>query len=241
MNNGIYAASAGLLARTQQLDIAAENLANANTTGFRGSRVSFRSQMMNASANVAAQSVSTFGLLGTPQTDFSQGSLQQTGNPLDLALEGQGFFAVQSPTGTQYTRNGNFHVTRSGRLVTAEGYPVLGANGPITLPTGDASISSAGVISINGDLAGQLKLSAFARDVPLTPLGNGYFSAPQAAATPATQLSVQQGALESSNVNPVASAVGLISIQRNAEMMQRALSTFDSEFNKTAAQDLPKV
>lgn len=241
MNNGIYAASAGLLARTQQLDVAAENLANVNTSGFRGSRVSFQTQMMTASANVSAQAESSFGVLGAPQTDFSQGSLQQTGNPLDLALEGEGFFAVQSPTGTQYTRNGNFHITRDGRLVTSEGYAVLGGTGPITLPSGNAEISSAGVISINGDVAGQLQLNAFERSVPLTPLGNGYFSAPQAAATPATQLSVRQGSLESSNVSPIAAAVGLISIQRNAEMMQRALSTFNDEFNKTAAQDLPKV
>jgi flagellar basal-body rod protein FlgF len=241
MNNGIYAASAGLLARTQQLDVAANNLANANTTGFRGSRVSFQTQMMTASANVSTRAVSSFGVLGEPQTDFTQGSLLQTGNPLDLALEGEGFFAVQSPTGTQYTRNGNFRITRNGQLVTAEGFPVLGINGPVMLPNGNAEISSAGVISINGDIAGQIQLNDFDHSVPLTPLGNGYYSAPQAAATVTTQLSVRQGSLESSNISPIASAVGLISIQRNAEMMQRALSTFNDEFNKTAAQDLPKV
>ena len=241
MNNGIYAASTGLLARTQELDLAANNLANANTTGFRGEHVSFQTQLMTASTNVSTRAVSSYGVLGSPRTDFSQGSLQQTGNPLDLALEGSGFFAVQAPNGVQYTRNGNFHLTRDGALVTAQGYPVLGNNGPITLPSGNAEISSAGVISVNGDVAGQLQLTEFDPSVPLTSLGDAYFSAPSAAAAPASQLSVRQGSLESSNVNPVESAVGLIEIQRNAEMMQRALSTFHNEFNRTAAEDLPKV
>jgi len=241
MNNGIYAASAGLLARTQELDLAANNLANANTSGFRGERVSFKTQMMTASANASTRAVSSFGVLGAPRTDFSQGSLQQTGNPLDLALEGSGFFAVQAPTGVQYTRNGNFHLTRDGALVTAQGFPVLGDKGPITLPSGNAEISSAGVISVNGDVAGQLQLTGFDAGVPLTSLGDAYYSAPSAAATPATQLNVQQGSLENSNINPVESAVGLIEIQRNAEMMQRALNTFHNDFNRIAAEELPKV
>jgi flagellar basal-body rod protein FlgF/flagellar basal-body rod protein FlgG len=241
MNNGIYAASTGLLARTQELDLAANNLANANTTGFRGSHVSFKTQMMNASADTSTRTVSSFGVLGSPRTDFSQGSMQQTGNSLDLALEGSGFFAVQAPTGVQYSRNGNFHLTRDGSLVTAQGFPVLGDKGPIILPGGNVEISSSGVISVNGDVAGQLQLSEFDPDVPLTSLGDAYFSAPSAAAKPAGNLTVLQGSLESSNVNPVESAVGLIEIQRNAEMMQRALTTFHNEFNKTAAEELPRV
>jgi flagellar basal-body rod protein FlgF/flagellar basal-body rod protein FlgG len=241
MNNGIYAASTGLLARTQQLDLAANNLANANTSGFRGERVSFKTQMMTASTNVSTRAVSGFGVLGSPRTDFSQGSLQQTGNPLDLALEGAGFFAVQAPTGVQYTRNGNFHLTKNGALVTSQGYPVLGDKGAITLPQGNAEISSAGVISVDGAVAGQLQLDQFDSSVPLTSLGNAYYSAPSAAATPASNLTVRQATLENSNINPVESAVGLIEIQRNAEMMQRALNTFHTEFNKIAAEDLPKV
>jgi len=241
MNNGIYAASTGLLARTQELDLAANNLANANTSGFRGQRVSFKTQIMTASATVSARAVGSFGVLGDSRTDFTQGSLQTTGNPLDVALEGPGFFAVQSPTGTQYTRNGSFHLTKDGTLVTAQGYPVLGDKGPITLPGGSAEISSTGVISVNGDLAGQLQLTQFDPSVPLTSLGDANFSAPVAAATAATQLTVSQGALESSNINPVQCAVGLIEIQRNAEMMQRALTTFHTEFNRIAAEDLPKV
>ena len=118
---------------------------------------------------------------------------------------------------------------------------MLGDKGPITLPGGNAEISSAGVISVNGDVAGQLQLTDFDPSVPLTSLGDAYFSAPSAAATPASNLTVRQGSLESSNINPVESAVGLIEIQRNAEMMQRALNTFHNEFDKTAAEDLPKV
>jgi flagellar basal-body rod protein FlgF/flagellar basal-body rod protein FlgG len=241
MNNGIYAASTGLLARTQELDLAANNLANANTSGFRGSRVSFKSQMMTASANASTRAVSSFGVLSSPRTDWAQGSLQQTGNPLDLALEGAGFFAVKAPNGVQYTRNGNFHLTATGALVTAQGFPVLGDNGPIVLPQGNPEISSSGVISIDGEVAGQLQLAQFDSTVPLTSLGDAYYSAPSAAAAQAVDLTVSQGSLESSNINPVESAVGLIGIQRNAEMLQRALNTFHTEFNRTAAEELPKV
>jgi len=241
MNNGIYAACTGLLARTQELDLAANNLANANTSGFRGTRVSFKTQMMTASNSASTSAVSSFGVLGSPRIDFSQGSMQQTGNPLDLALEGAGFFAMQAPTGVQYTRNGNFHLTATGALVSAQGYAVLGSNGPIVLPQGNVEISSSGVISIEGAVAGELQLVQFDPSVPLTALGEAYYSAPSAAATTASNLTVNQGALESSNINPVESAVGLIEIQRCAEMLQRALNTFHTEFNKTAAEDLPRV
>jgi flagellar basal-body rod protein FlgF len=173
MNNGIYAASTGLLARTQELDLAANNLANANTTGYRGEHVSFHSQLMTAASNVSTRAVATFGVLGSPRTDFSQGSLEQTGNPLDLALEGSGFFTVQSPDGgVQYTRNGNFHLTADGELVTAQGLAVLGSQGPITLPPGEVAIGPSGVISVNGDEAGELRLASFDPSVPLTSLGD---------------------------------------------------------------------
>ncbi|MDR3764977.1 MAG: flagellar basal-body rod protein FlgF [Acidobacteriota bacterium] len=241
MGNGIYSAGTGLLARTQELDVAANNLANANTSGFRGEQVSFKSQLMTASTTASARAVSTYGVLNSPRTDFSQGSLERTENPLDLALEGSGFFAVQAPTGVQYTRNGSFHITAKGALVTSQGYSVLGANGPLTLQQGDVQISSSGVISVDGAVAGNLRLVQFAADVPLTALGNAYYSAPTAAATAATDLSVSQGFLESSNISPVAGAVGLIGIQRNAEMMQRAMNTFHNDFDRIAAEDLPKV
>lgn len=241
MNNGIYAASTGLLARTQELDLAANNLANANTSGFRAERVSFRTQMMTASANASGGGTNAFGVLASPHTDFSQGSLQHTGNALDMALEGSGFFAVQAPTGVQYTRNGNFHLTKTGALITAQGYPVLGKDGAITLPEGAAEIGSSGVISVDGAVAGELQLVQFDSGVPLTSLGDAYYSAPSAAATPSSDLTVSQGSLESANINPVESAVGLIAIQRNAEMLQRALNTFHTEFNRIAAEDLPKV
>lgn len=241
MGNGIYSAGTGLLARTQQLDVAANNLANANTSGFRGEHVSFKAQLMTASANPGARAVSTFGVLNEPRTDFTQGSLERTGNPLDLALEGNGFFAVQAPTGVQYTRNGSFHLAPNGTLVTSQGYPVLGPNGPLTLTQGDVQISSSGVISVDGAVSGSLRLVQFAADVPLTPLGNAYYSAPTAAATPATGLGVAQGSLESSNISPITGAVGLIGIQRNAEMMQRAMNTFHNDFDRIAAEDLPKV
>ncbi len=241
MSNGIYAASTGLLARTQELDLAANNLANANTSGFRGERVSFKTQMMTASSNASTRAVSSFGVLGSPRTDFSQGSLQQTGNPLDLALEGSGFFAVQAPTGVQYTRNGNFHLTKDGALVTAQGFPVLGDRGPITLP--------------QGRCRDQLRRSHLGQRRHRRTIAAHRLRCQRPAHLPGRRLFLgargrrhsrhpahrRQGSLESSNINPVECAVSLIEIQRNAEMMQRALTTFHNEFDRTAAEDLPKV
>src|SRR5271157_3913534 len=131
MNSGLYAACAGLLARTQALELAANNLANINTTGYKAQVPTFRSLLANASTNVAAdgvaQAVNDMGVLGDSRTDAAQGSLEHTGSDLDFAIQGDGWFAVQSGKAKLYTRNGNFHLDSSGRLVTAEGNLVAGA------------------------------------------------------------------------------------------------------------------
>jgi len=167
--------------------------------------------------------------------------LQKTGNPLDLAIQGSGFFVVQTANGPMYTRDGSFQVSGSGQLVTAAGDPVMGDRGIISMLPGPVSISSDGTISSNGALAGKLKLVDFAPGTELKSAGGTYYSAPAKSETPAGSSTVQQGSLENSNVNPVSSMVQLITAQRSAEMMQRALSMFSTEMDKTAAQDLPKV
>jgi flagellar basal-body rod protein FlgF/flagellar basal-body rod protein FlgG len=109
------------------------------------------------------------------------------------------------------------------------------------LANGSITVSSDGTISINGALAGKLRVVEFPPSTPITSAGASYYSAPQAAAGESTRSTLEQGKLESSNVNPISGAVELISIQRNAEMLQRALATFHSQFNQLAAQELPKV
>ena len=241
MNSGLYAACAGLLAQSQALDLAANNLANVNTTGYKGQFPSFRSMLANASSSSGvARAVNDFGVLGASRTSLVQGNLEHTGSDLDFALQGEGWFAVQSSSGKLYTRNGSFHVDTSGRLVTADGNAVLGAQGPVTIPAGKLSVSADGTISVDGALAGQLNVVNFPGGTELTPVGGSYLSAPQNSEKQ-SDASVVQGALENSNVNGIMAAVGLVSLQRRADMLQQALTAFHSNFNRIAAQDLSRI
>lgn len=244
MDSGYYAACAGLAAQTDALELVAHNLANLSTTGYRAQKSTFRSLLAGspvASANPLNATINNFGVLGGSRLDLASGNLTHTGNPLDLAMAGPGFFVVQSAQGLLYTRNGGFHVTPTGRLVTAEGDAVLGQQGPVTLPNGAVAVSGDGTVSVDGTVVEQLRIAEFAPDTSLQAVGNTLYAAPAGSALPAASSSIRQGMLEDSNVSPVEGAVDLILIQRNAEMMQRALSIFDSQFNQTAVQDLPRV
>ena len=244
MDSGFYAACTALMARSQALDLVANNLANVSTPGFRGQREVFRSLLASSSGfpmSELNESVNNYSVLGDSHLDFTQGNLEKTGSDYDLAIEGSGFFVIRTSAGTQFTRDGNFHVSPKGRLVTADGDPVLGDQGFIDIVGGPVSISTDGTISVNGALAGKLKLVDFPPGTPLESVGKTNYSAPAKSEVAATSASIQQGALETSNVNPVSGVVELITLQRHAEPMQRALSMFHSDMNQTAAQDLPRI
>src|SRR6202000_1046766 len=151
MDSGLYAAYTGLLARTQALDTAANNLANAGTAGFRAQRDYFSGVLAGGidqnpdTASQVGQSVNGFGVLGGDRLDLGQGEIKSTGNPLDLALEGQGFFAIQTTNGIRYTRDGAFSRSATGILQTAQGEPVLDSSlKPITIPTGTIYVAPDG-------------------------------------------------------------------------------------------------
>jgi flagellar basal-body rod protein FlgF len=244
MDSGYYAACAGLAAQTDALELVAHNLANLSTVGYRGEQATFHSLMAGGtavSANSLNAAVNDYGVLGGSRLDLNPGSMVPTGNALDLAVAGSGFFVVQAPQGVVYTRNGSFHVTPSGQLVTEQGDAVLGQQGPITLPNGAVAVSNDGTVSVDGTVVEQLRLAEFSPNTNLRALGNARYDAPSGSALVPASSSIRQGMLENSNVSPVEGAVELITIQRNAEMMQRALSIFDSQFNQTAVTELPKV
>ena len=175
---------------------------------------------------------------------MAQGALQATGNPLDLAIEGEGFFQIQTANGLRYTRDGGFHRARSGQLVTAAGEPVLSTAGQ---PIHDSA--GRGYVSARTG-ASRWPAARWRRwaSSPFPPAPNSLPRAPTAtsrrpgrAAAASANATVHQGALESANQDVMQGSLDLIVMQRQAEMMQRALTVFHTEFNKIATEDLPRI
>jgi flagellar basal-body rod protein FlgF/flagellar basal-body rod protein FlgG len=257
MDSGFYSSFTGFAERMNALEVIANNLANANTVGFKAQREFYRSflaslgaqqQVLPASnvAQVLNQSINQFGVLGGSSIDHSQGVLESTGNDTDVALEGPGYFAVLAKNGLRYTRNGSFRLDAHRNLVTEQGDEVLSAQPnqqlkPVQIPSGKLSISPDGSISVDGALVSKLRIDDFPKDAELTQEGNNYLVASAGAVPAAASGAVRQGMLESSNSDPVTSTVALIDLQRTAQIMERALSIFNNDFNRTAAQDLPHV
>lgn len=250
MDSGYYAAFAGLVARTQALDTAASNLANTQTAGYRAEREFFRSVLLDplgadaqTGGSQLGSTVNNFGVLGGDHLDLAQGVLTPTGNALDLAIEGQGFFAIQTPGGVRYTRDGSFHRTLTGQLVNAQGFAVLSnRNQPIPVPPGEVSVGGDGALSVGGGTVASIGVFTFPAGTQMTPEGKNYYVPPaKVQASLTTTASIHQGALEAANEDVIQGSMDLIVMQRQAETMQRALTIFHTEFNKTAAEDLPRV
>ncbi|WP_128911453.1 flagellar basal-body rod protein FlgF [Granulicella sibirica] len=245
MDSGLYAACTALMARTDALDSIANNLANSSTGGFRAKHTTFSSVLAGYGHPLATQlneATNHYGLLSASRLDLQPGSLERTGNELDLGIDGPGFLAVQTKGGTAYTRNGGLQISSQGQLVTASGDPVLGEGGPITIPRGASiTISNDGTVSANGAIAGRLKIVEFSATADPQSMGASYYTVAQKDVVASPESKVQQGMLEGSNVNPVASVIELINAQRAAEGMRHAMTMIDSEIDKTAVQDLPRV
>jgi flagellar basal-body rod protein FlgF len=245
MDSGFYSAFTGLAARMQSLDLLANNLANVNTTGYKTQNEFFQAFSASYgphSGSPLSQAINDFGIVGGARLDMSSGQLQTTGNDTDLAIDGQGFFAVTTPEGPRYTRNGSFALNSTRQLVDSEGRTVQDTEGmPIQLPSGTVTIGTDGTISVDGAVATQLKVVSFPDGTQLQPDGNSDFEAPAGVQTTAATGQVRQGMVEASNADAVSSAVALIDLQRNAEMMQKALTIFNNDFNQTAATELPKI
>lgn len=246
----MYAAYTGLLARTQALDTAANNLANTGTVGFRAQRDYFRSVLTGLGDGISpsqvGDAVNDFGVLGGSLIDQGEGSVTATGNPLDLALDGQGFFAIQTQGGTQYTRDGSFTRSPTGQLQTQQGEAVLDLAGqPITVPTGAVSVGPDGSVSVTTDagsaIVGQVGVFGFPAGTAMVAEGTNRFIPPAGVQAALVATPIQEGSLEGANVDAVHGTMQLILVQRQAEMMQKALSTFNNDFDKTAAEELGRV
>src|SRR6202034_1142445 len=153
-----------LISRTKELDTIANNLANASTPGFRAEQDVFSEVLANASdpsGSPLVKAMNSFGILSGTTLDQNQGALQKTGNDLDVAIEGRGYFEVETKDGTMYTRNGGFQISAHRQLVTGQGDAVMGEGGAITMPPGEVSISPDGTISSKGAVVGKIKVVEF--------------------------------------------------------------------------------
>jgi flagellar basal-body rod protein FlgF len=235
-------AASGLRARMESLDLLANNVANASTGGYKADREFYNLYVAPEAADVDA--LSTMPVIERSWVDHAQGTLRSTGNPLDLALSGRGFFAVNGPNGPLYTRNGNFRVSAGGKLVTGEGYEVRGQQGqPLnvvaTLPL---QVGADGTVTQNGVPVGRLEVADFTSTAGLSKQGASYFRTADPLQKPSTptDTSVEQGQLESSNTGSAEAAVRLVSVMRQFEMLQRAVS-IGGEMNRRAIEEVAKV
>lgn len=251
MMRSLSIAKTGLEAQQTQLDAITQNLANVATNGYKRSRAVFEDllyqNIRQAGANSSAQTQLPSGLqLGTgvrpvaTQRNFSQGTLAQTGNQLDMGISGQGFFPIQMPDGgTAYTRDGSFQVDAQGQLVTASGYVVSPS---VTIPANAQSITIArdGIITVTvpGATApqqvGHLQLANFMNPAGLDPRGGNLYAETAASGSPQTGNpganglgTVNQGSVEGSNVNVVEELVAMIQAQRAYEINSKAIQTSD--------------
>jgi flagellar basal-body rod protein FlgG len=232
MLEGMYAAASGMAAQQQQLDAIGNDLANASTTGYKSERVGFRDLLYNqidqAGTATTAGAGAAAEVIGANQ---SQGSIENTGNPLDLAIEGSGYFTVQRPgASTALTRDGAFQVDAQGKLTTAEGALL---QPPITLPKGVApsavSIASDGTVTAAGRTLGKIALVTVASPEHLLAAGGSLFTTTASSGAPrpvaGATAKIQQGALEGSNVDTATEMVKMISTQRSYQLESSAIQT----------------
>lgn len=234
MSNGIYLATAGAVAQSNALDATANNIANATTTGFQADRITFRETLTNArSPDMALVSA------GTKRVDTQYGALTQTGNPLDLAIEGDGMFGIDTPNGPRYTRAGNFRLDETGTLVTVDGFKVRGeGGGPISIPpdTKVIDIGGDGEVNADGTSVGKLELVKF-KYSQLRREGGTMFSATGAPDPTGEPPIVRGGMLEASNVNVVRGVVDLVKVSRTYESLMRVIQGYH-DVESRAARDL---
>ena len=234
-------AASGMRARMESLELLANNLANVETGGYKADR-EFYSLYTSAEATEAPSGqLATLPVIESHWTDFAQGDFKNTGNPLDLALQGDGFFAAQTPQGVRYTRNGAFHVSPAGQLTTHEGHPILSRGGaPVTLQQNLAvEVRADGSLQQPGQPAIQLNVVAFDR-TSVNKEGHNYFAMVAGASPKPSTAAVHQGKLETSNVAAPESAVRLVAIMRQFEMLQRAAGV-GNELNKRAMEEVARV
>jgi flagellar basal-body rod protein FlgF len=234
-----YVALSSQMALTRQLDVVANNLANASTPAYKAERVLFAEFLNRQGGN--GQKVSFVQDFGASR-DAKQGALTNTGNKLDLALQGDGYLQVQTPLGVRYTRNGRFQLDSTGQIVNAQGYAVLGdGNAPVIVPTDakDITVTRDGTVTTNLGEAGRIAVAAFADERALSPVSGGLYVT-DAKPTKAEKTEVLQGMVEESNVQPIIEMTRMMQISRNFGFA-KDLGDGESDRARNAIDKLGKV
>jgi flagellar basal-body rod protein FlgF len=251
MIRGIYTAAAGLATAQLRLGVVSNNIANAQTPGYKqdqlpedlGKAIDLQRFATDPNGNPIG-SIQLGPKVGVSQLDLTAGPLQETSNPLDLAIGGSGFFATQASDGTtRYTRDGGFHADTDGTLRARDGSTVLDTGGqPIVLPpNSDVAIAADGTVLASGNQVAQLQLVDFAAGTQLTKVGNGMFTAPAGALpTPTNGVQLYQGYLEGSNVDMTESMVQTMNLVRAYEANQKLMQMQD-ETLKQAVNEVGKA
>jgi flagellar basal-body rod protein FlgF len=253
MVKGLHTVGLGVLPKTMKLDVIANNLANVNTTGYKKSNLFVR-ELINAD-QVATNSNSGDQNTQVAQSfsiDFSQGRLDQTKNPLDLAINGEGFFAVETDNGTKYTRNGHFTISNDGTLVTSDGYKVLGEGGeihivdPQKISADDIEVTKNGEILIGKKIIAKLQVVSFPENesgqTVLKYAGDNLYSAPDNYSFGSVEIDkfdIQQGFLEGSNVNALDEMVQMMKLNSSIQIDQKVIRSQDTSLQQ--ANEIGKI
>jgi flagellar basal-body rod protein FlgG len=253
MVKGLHTAALGMLPKTVKMDVIANNIANVNTTGYKKSSL-FQRELIEASL-VGKDKELSDPIYKIPQTfdiDFSQGRIEETNKTLDLAIEGEGFFVIDTDKGLKYTRNGNFTLSNEGALVTSEGHKVLGEGGEIYIPDlhkaqiNQLTITQEGNILLGRDKIDKLQVVVFPEDETghnvLKYEGHNLYTAPDEYAYESVDASgyrIHQGFLETSNVNVLMEMVEMIQLNIAMQIDQKVIKTQDSSLQQ--ANDVGKL
>ena len=246
MSQAMYAAVSGAYNNQLRLDILTNNLANVNTVGFKQDKLYFHlPEAEEKPKTLQAEQGYSIASPAQPyetRTDFTPSPLRPTNNDLDVALEGEGFFCVQTPQGQQYTRRGDFSLTQDGKLITKEGYPVLGKNGEIVLKGRKIAVNETGEISVDGNPVDTLKVVGMKQQTMLQKVSGTLFTSQNGPVdeTEIKQVKVKQGFLESSGVNGVRTMTEMIDVLRGYESYQKVIQ-FLSDATKKSINEVGKL
>jgi flagellar basal-body rod protein FlgF len=238
VSTGIWIAASGAVSQLTSLDVTANNVANASTAGYKSEHATFSERLLSVAQAGRAQPQMRYNSVREVASDFEPGPIRVTERGLDVAIRGNGFIAVQGPTGERYTRAGDLQTDATGALRTSDGSLVLDASRkPIRLPLtgGDMRIGASGEVLVGGESVAQLRLVQFDAPHGLTKVGHSVYQANAASGAPkAGGVELETGALEMSNANPVKGMTDMVTITRSFDALEHVIDTFKTVEQRAA-------